>query len=271
MLSTSDRATRVRGLAVVVLALGLLSAGCATQSGEESLVTTIPQAPTTTTALVEQAEATTTTTVVPTTTSTTAPLPRGVSYEGPGPRAGDLVAVVGVAHDDVLNVREGPGVGFDITDTLEPTALDVPVTGEARLLPTSIWYEVETSNGTGWVNSSFIGLLGATDEATVLVTTMLGSPLAADDFSYLGATIADAFLGDEGNRWIALVEPSEGGVSPAVPSLTIDAIGLSDDSVKGYRFVVHATHETSDGPFQMRSVERTAICWRGVTPGGLCL
>jgi hypothetical protein len=181
------------------------------------------------------------------------------------------VAVVGVSYDDVLNIRDGPGIRYNIAGALEPTASDIPVTGEARLLPTSIWYEVSTADKTGWLSGDFIGLLGATEDATLVVYGMLGSPLGNDDLEALGATIANAFLSDEGRSWIALVEPSEGGSPTAVSSITYDVVGLSDDAIKGYRLVIHATQTVDDGPFTLHSVERTYICWRGVDADGLCV
>ncbi|MCL1599630.1 MAG: SH3 domain-containing protein [Actinomycetia bacterium] len=181
------------------------------------------------------------------------------------------MAVVGVAHDDVLNVREGPGIRYGITGTLEPTAADIPVTGEARLLATSIWYEISLTGENGWVSGAFIGMFGATDDATLEVYAMLGEPLGDDDLAALGATIASAFLSDEGISWIALVEPSEGGSPTAVSSITYDVIGLADDAVKGYRLVIHATQALDDGPYTLHSVERTSVCWRGVDADGLCV
>ena len=53
-------------------------------------------------------------------------------------------------------------------------------------------------------------------------------------------------------------------------SITYDVIGLADDAVKGYRLVIHATQTVDDGPYTLRSVERTSICWRGVDADGLC-
>jgi hypothetical protein len=179
--------------------------------------------------------------------------------------------VVGVAHDDVLNVREGPGIIYDVTRALGATTSHIPVTGEARLLPTSVWYEVTTAGETGWVSGAFIGLPGATDDATLEVYAMLGEPLADDDLAALGATIANAFLGDEGFGWIALVEPSEGGSPSAVSSITYDVIGLADDAIKGYRLVIYATQAVDGGPYTLHSVERVFICWRGVDADDLCV
>ena len=231
------------------------------------VASTVTEAPSTTLAPI--------TTSQPPTPETTTTLP-GEPYFGPGPQAGDLVAVVGVAHDDVLFVRAGPRTSFPVTDSLEPTQTGIPVTGEAWLLPSAVWYEIRTGEGTGWANSAYLGLFGSTDDATLEVYRLLGNPLADDDLESLGATIADAFLSDEGGGWIALVEPSEGGSTSDASSIihssiTYDAVGLSDDSIKGYRLVIFATQDNANAPFVLHSVERTHICWRGVDPTGLCV
>jgi hypothetical protein len=171
----------------------------------------------------------------------------------------------------VLNVRERPGTRFDVVGTLEPITLDVSVVAPGRLLPSSIWYEVGHDAVEGWVNSAYIGRLGATDDATLEVYGMLGQPLGDDDLAALGATIAYSFLGDEGGGWIALVEPSEGSSPTAVGSITYDVVGLADDAIKGYRLIIHATQGVEGGPFALHSVERTYICWRGVDASGLCV
>jgi hypothetical protein len=239
-----------------------------TSTSVTSTSTTIPATTTSPPPTVTTTSPATTATIQSLTTTTTL---AGVPYSGSGPRAGDLVAVVGVAFDDVLNVREGPGLRYKTTRTLEPTAADIPVNGQARLLPTSIWYEITTGGHTGWVSGAFIGLFGATDDATLEVYAMLGSPIGDDDLAALGATIANAFLSDEGGGWIALVEPSEGGSPTAVSSIAYDVVGLSDDAIKGYRLVIHASQDVDDGPYTLHSVERTHICWRGVDADGLCV
>jgi len=169
-------------------------------------------------------------------------------------------------------VRTGPGSGYDPVASLEPTATEIPVTGAAWLLPTAIWYEIIPPVGEpGWVNDSYIGLMGSTDDVTTLVHRMLGTPLADDDLLALGATIANAFLSDEGGGWIALVELPEPGSTTAVSSVTYDAIGVGDDSIKGYRLVVHATQDVAGGSYLMRSVEQTLVCLRGIDAEGFCV
>jgi len=271
---------------VIPVLFAILLVGCSSSDDTQTETTTPQHNATTSTAVTTPPPDVTTTdaqspttTVAPTTSTqpptTTTTLP-GESYWGPGPQAGDLVAVVGVAHADALMVREGPGTRYPVTGTLKPTQTGIPVTGEAWLLPKSIWNEVATDQGTGWVNSAYIGLFGSTDEATLEVYELLGEPLADDDLASLGATIAFAFLTDEGGGWIALVEPSEGGSTSDASSIihssiTYDVVGLSDDSIKGYRLVIFATQNTANSPFVLHSVERTYLCWRGIDPTGLCV
>ncbi len=68
----------------------------------------------------------------------------------------EVRSVVGVAADDVLNVRSGPGVEYDIIAGLSPTATGVMLTGRETLVGSSVWVEVVTDEGTGWVNESYL-------------------------------------------------------------------------------------------------------------------
>ncbi|MBT8212807.1 MAG: SH3 domain-containing protein, partial [Acidimicrobiia bacterium] len=74
-----------------------------------------------------------------------------VSAEG-----GDTVAVVFVAADDVLNVRDGAGVEYPIIGALDPQATSIPLTFKSETIDGSVWLEVEIPIGTGWVNSYFV-------------------------------------------------------------------------------------------------------------------
>ncbi len=210
---------------------------------------------------------TTTSSISATTTTSTAP-PTGVPYDGPGPRDGDRVAVVGVAFDDSLNVRSGPGVGYGVVKTLPPAATDIAVTGGAQLFPFSLWYEIDNSGVIGWVNASYIALLGATDDAASEVVAIHGSTPTADTMLGLGAVVAECFLSEEPGSWIVVtVAPSAGDLG----EVTYDVGGLEDDAIGGYRLHVFGQQDDGSGPFSLHSVERTTLCLRGVTDDGLCV
>ncbi len=230
-----------------------------------SMVTTITSPATTSTTMGPVA-----TLSVPSTTTTTPATirPAGVPYDGPGPRVGDRVGVVGVAFDDSLNVRTGPGVGYEVVATLPPIATDIGVTGGTRLFPSSLWYEVDADGVISWVNASYIALLGATDDATSEVVAIHGSIPSADTMLALGAIVASHFMGEEsGGRIVVTVAPSVGSLG----EITYDVVGIADDAILGYRLHVFGRQEEGAGPFSLHSVDRTSLCWRGVTGDGLCV
>lgn len=59
--------------------------------------------------------------------------------------------VVGVAYNDVLNVRSGPGTRYPIVGTIVPRARSVYVV-ECGV----VWCEVQADDVDGWVNASFL-------------------------------------------------------------------------------------------------------------------
>ncbi|WGW04379.1 COG3650 family protein [Tropicibacter oceani] len=61
--------------------------------------------------------------------------------------------VTGVASDDVLNVRSGPGAGHEIVGTLGPYDTGVEV---IRLNETGTWGFVNTGEQSGWTSMRFL-------------------------------------------------------------------------------------------------------------------
>jgi hypothetical protein len=151
---------------------------------------------------------------------------------------------------------------------LDPEANDIAVTDDAVLLPSSIWYGVDADGVTGWVNSSYIALVGATQDATSEVVALHGSTPAADTMRELGAVVAEYFVTEEpGSRIVLTVAPSVSALGEVV----YDVVGLADDAVMGYRLRVFGQQQQGSGPFSLHSVERTSLCWRGVTDDGRCV
>lgn len=178
---------------------------------------------------------------------------------------GDVLAVVGVAADDTLNVREVPGVGERIVAELPPLADDLVATGHTRTIP-GFWTEVEAADTVGWVSARFIAYLGQTDDATAEVVADLGGIPTADSMEELGQTVAETQATSDPVSSIVLVqEPS----TADVPDVVYDVVGLGDDSVRGLRLRVFG--QPTNGGFSLMSVERTLLCDRGVTAGGLCV
>ncbi|MCH7846057.1 MAG: hypothetical protein IH850_09535 [Acidobacteria bacterium] len=251
----------------VVLGLALLAAACGTTaetttSADTSDTATTAAASSTTTTSAETATGTdlTTTTTIAATTTTLAGVPTDL-----GPASGDVLAVVGIAYDDMLNVRATPGAFNPILDTIEPTGT-VTATGTARDLGRAIWFEHDTGDAVGWSNLSFAAYAGGTDDATAEVVSLLGEIPIAESMDALGLIVARSLASSEpASRIVMSVAPTQGELG----EVTYDVIDLGDDSVYGYRLHIFG-EEVTDG-FSLNTVERTALCSRGVDADGLCV
>lgn len=179
------------------------------------------------------------------------------------PEAGAELAVVGVAADDVLNVREAPGVEYAVVAELDPLATDVTATGEARQLDDGqVWVEVETGDGPGWANLSYLAYPGRVDD----ITSQLGDLPSGTDLVAVAEEVAEIRAPSaEGNPTVTVVDgPHEGDLAEIV----VDVLGLADDSVLGER--LHVFARVDGDRYTVRTVEAMALCARGVTDG-LCL
>ncbi len=261
--------------ALVVVVLLLAACGAADDAPEstttvaaapsttQAATTTSPEDPTTTTTSSSTTTSTTTSTST-TTTTTQAPDP-GSPIEGPA--AGDVLGVVGVAASDVLNVRELPGVEAGIIDTLAPTEMNIVAVGNSRIVAQSIWHEIELDANTGWANARFLAYIGETTDITFAIAEFFDGELpTAATMEELAEDIAETQASDDPASTIVIVDgPSAGDLH----EVTVDVIGLGDDSVGGLRLHIFA-EETAAG-FTLDAAERTLLCSRGVTTEGVCV
>lgn len=250
----------MKKLTLSTIALALIVAACGAGDVAESTTTTA--AATSTTTATTTATQETTTTTVPETTSTELP---GLPIDF-GPAEGDTLAVIGVAHDDVLNLRAAPGADQEIVAVIPNLADGLTALGNTRDTGDSFWIEVEYDGTTGWVHYSFIGYLGVTDDMTSTVIDQLGETPIAETMLDIGAAVAATFASEEPESDIVLtVAPTVGDLG----EVTYDVIGIGDDAVRGFR--VHVFGQPEDETFGLKSVEVTTLCGRGVTDEGLCL
>jgi len=228
----------------------------AVDDGTSSSTSTTESTPTSQSSTTESS--TTTTTVTTTTVA-------GEPFEGFA-QNGDVLAVMGVAYNDVLNVRANPGASFPVVATAGPVDDDVAATGEAWLAPGSIWYEVTVGGVTGWANSSFLAFVGPTDDATALF--LGGGPLPeTETMIEMGELVARGFASDDPpSRMVRTVAPSVGDLG----EITYDVVGIGDDATTGFRLHVFATPLESGDGFVLKSIERTEFCGRGLSTGGIC-
>lgn len=273
----------VRLTAAAALATTLVACGAEGDPGDTSTsvptettvpVTTVPDttAPDTTvppTSTTAPAPESTTTTTPPTTTTSTPTTTTPTTVPGEvldfGPAAGDVLGVVGVRHDDVLNVRSGPGTEFPVIAEFDPTADDVVARGTTWSRPGSLWIEVDADGKEGWVNLRYVAYLGDTHDATSeLIPDM--TETRAETMLDLGALVAEAVAADTDAVSVMSVAPSVGDLG----EVTYDVIGFGDDSVLGARIHVFGTPDEGGEGFELKSVELTVLCSRGVSDG-LCV
>lgn len=249
-----------------VLALALVAAACGSDDSGDTTTTTISTTTSSSTTSSTTSTTSSTTTSSTTTSSTTTTLP-GDPFDIV-PAAGTALAVVGVEHDDVLNVRSGPGTEFDIIETLDPTSTEAISLGEGRLLPSSIWWKVDANGISGWANASFLAMIGVTEDATSAIVDSFGSIPTGETMLELGELVAgEAASEDPPSSIVVSVSPSVGDLG----EITMDVIGLGDDSVRGVRLHIFGQESEDGAGFTLKSVESTALCGRGVTDEGLCV
>ena len=224
----------------------------------------------------------------------------GEPYEF-GPSAGAGLAVVGVAHDSALNIRDVPngeviarldnvmdGVRDPAVYVREPDSDDIiatvdlqrgiVATGNARKLSTTTWHELRVGDLLGWASGTYLAPLGADRDATAEVVEALGGTPTADTLSDLGLRVSGVFA-SSGEVQSRTTISSRPGVFEALGDVTLDVLGLPDDAVRGYRINITADAGAEDwtqddaGPFTLRSVTVTPICdsHRGVSDDGLCV
>lgn len=227
-----------------------------------------------------------------------------------GPAEDTRLGVIGVNHDDWLNLREVPNGTIVATLSIrignsaaegpsllvqEPDAvghlatLDIVglvATGRTRELATSTWHEVQAGPVVGWASSNFLAPFAsqAARDATGQVIDAAGEVLEAATLTELSGLVAAQYAStaDPQSRIRTVAPPS---VFEGVAEVTIDVVGQPDDSVRGFRLAI-AAEAAGDwlaaaadgdiaadaGPYTLRSVSVTPLCYshRGVSDDGRC-
>lgn len=225
-------------------------------------------------------DTTTTPSTTPSTTTPSTTAPPGPTGPLPGerieiyPYTGARLAVVGVAADDTLNVRTGPGPEYPVAFTLDPLADDLRSTGHNRSVGNGFWSEIDFAGLTGWASSRFLLQPGLVEDVTARwypspsdrpsATTMKGLTDAIELRS------KQEVMGNDGSEESGLrVVVVDGPGNGDLAEVTIDVIGLHDDAAAGVR--LHVFAERAAGRFNLRTIEAMALCSRGVTDDGHCV
>jgi hypothetical protein len=67
-----------------------------------------------------------------------------------------LARVIGVESNDILNIRSGPGVTYDIVGTIPYDGMGIQVMGSSKYVDQSHWIPIIYDGINGWVNSRYI-------------------------------------------------------------------------------------------------------------------
>ena len=200
-------------------------------------------------------------------TTTTAPLP-GEEVDI-FPYAGDELGVVGVKADDVLNVRAGPGADFEVVAQLDPLTTGIEATGHNRTVgDTGVWSEVTDDGVTGWANGAYLAQLGRIDDITTEIAPTPADRPRAETMLDLGTMVARSRAStDPPSDIVVSGGPDVGDLG----EITVDVLGVGDDSILGERLHIFGEPDPGGESFTMRTVERTLLCARGVADDGVCL
>ena len=211
-----------------------------------------------------------------------------------GPANGAGLVVVGIASNSALNVRDvpigdviarldnelgaasDPGIyvrGPDSADIIATVDLTpgLIATGRTRLLSTSVWHEFTAGTVTGWSSATFLAQVGATDDITAQIVATMGEAPTADTLTDLGRAVAQTMASDQPPSRVVVSQAPV--VRDGLGQVTVDVVGLGDDSVRGARLNVFAVPANGDsGPFTLRTVESTTLCHSHRPPNesGLC-
>jgi hypothetical protein len=251
------------------MAVVLCCAGCSPDEDAASTTTPAPTSTSTVTSTsVDPTSSTTTTTALTTTAAAAAPTTTVPGEPIPGPPPGSSWGVVGVAHDDVLNVRGGPGPGRSIVATLAPLTDRITATGNGYQFDHSLWWEIESGVTNGWVNAAFLAAPGAVDDASAEIIARLGGIPEAPSLEAFGGLVAGVRSGDEPvARVVVVVAPTVGDLG----EITLDVVGIGDDAIYGERLHLFAFPPQNGVGFVLKNVERTVLCLRAATDEGLCV
>lgn len=255
-------AARVRRPLLLSVSVAALAMGCGAADADRGA---------------EDVPTTATTTTITTTPATSAHEPPD-DGDLPGERLdtfpfeGAELAVVGVAADDVLNVRSGPGIDFDVVTELDPVATNLLATGHNRSLDDAgLWAEVTANGQTGWVNTAYLGHLGVADDITAQIApTPNEMPRAETMLALIDLVTGPYAQGETPDHELDVVivhGPTTGDPSEVI----VDILGYRDDSGLGQRLHLFAEPDPDAEGFMLRHVESTSLCRRGASDEGLCL
>ena len=185
----------------------------------------------------------------------------------PGPPAESTWMVVGVASDDVLNIRAAPSATSAVIGELAPTEFGVTSTGEAVAVSGSTWWQIKSDRTCGWVNARFLAAQGSTTDITSLIVELGAGLPAAASMEELALLVIGLLSGD-GEQLVIVADAGADDLT----DMSVDVFPEDmDDSVRGQRLRIFGQRDGGEGPYSLYGVEATSLCWRGADELGQCV
>ncbi|MEZ5341191.1 MAG: hypothetical protein R2706_07010 [Acidimicrobiales bacterium] len=150
---------------------------------------------------------------------------------------------------------------------------DIVSRGDLWLTPTSVWWHLTIDGDEAWANQKYLAAFGLTDDITSQVVAS-GVEKSAETIEALGLAVAASRASTDPVSTIVVVDESSGN-RLSLAEITVDVIGLGDDAQKGERLHIFANVVYEEATetimlFELKSVEATLLCSRGISDG-LCL
>ncbi len=156
-----------------------------------------------------------------------------------------LFYVIGVAPDDVLNVRAEPSSTAEKITSLAPDAINIETTGKVQTVGDAEWREIRLEGHTGWVNAYYLHQMQVAEQQN---PTLFRAPLMCSGTEpFWGLQVIDRqgeldSLSD-GKTTIRFQSSREAGGVPIIWALR----GKTTDTQSSVIAVIEETNSCSDG------------------------
>ena len=174
--------------------------------------------------------------------------------------------LIGVSSSEAVMLHALPGLDQPLAGDV-PAGTSIEPMGQAFETEDGlIWWQVRAGRLTGWIQPS-IAYRGPAEIVTDSVLASFGDQGRFDSPEDAALAVANQIAADQDIAEIIVVSTTT-IESPPSATVTVDLLGLDDDSVLGYRLIVASGQATG---WQPASIIQASLCARGVSAEGLCL
>lgn len=182
--------------------------------------------------------------------------------------------LVGLAEGDSVILYAQASSDSDQLGSLTVESTDISSTGQAFLSDGVLWHQLRTPTSTGWVASG-VAFMGAPTDISEDITDLVGKTELFDDAQTLAETVSETFLELQGNPSDATSTVTQVTVSAQqTRAQTVDIV-FSDGEVPshtlGYRLVVGSRVISAEqGRDEIAVVQQFPLCNFSVAADGTC-